>query len=172
MPATAQIKEVDHGADQSVTMTKSYKKYFPDTGQDNLHGFIHHPAGIPIEIRRIWFDSDHDDPFMEEQGNIGVCFESDKYIKPGTIIEITIPVRNETQKFRGKVVLVKNKEERYIIGLWLTRKSDAGRVRIVEQICHIEAYLRHKRHYEGPFVSRERVAEEWITRFAATFPTI
>ena len=43
---------------------------------------------------------------------------------------------------------------------------------IVEQICHIEAYLPHKRYREGPFISRERVTEEWISRFAATFPSL
>ncbi|NIT40522.1 MAG: PilZ domain-containing protein, partial [Gammaproteobacteria bacterium] len=54
----------------------------------------------------------------------------------------------------------------------LSTREESAKIRIVEQICHIESYLQHKRYREGPFISRERVTEEWITRFAASFPTI
>lgn len=148
-----------------------YAKYYSDIIDNSLDGFIHHPAGSPIEFRRIWFGNKHVGSMLDGEGNIGVCFESDKYFKPGTILEISIPLRGEQQKFRGKVVLVKNKGDLCEIGLWLTSKADSGRIRIVEQICHIESYLRQKRHREGPFVSKERVAQEWISKFASNFPS-
>ena len=149
----------------------STDKYFPESEQGNLQGFIYHPTGYPIECRRIWFETKAtaDD---DQQGTIGLCFDSEKYIKPGITLEISITLRGETQKFRGKVVLVKSQGERYGIGLWLSSRADAARIRIVEQICHIEAYLQHKRYREGPFISRERVTEEWISRFAASFPSL
>jgi hypothetical protein len=54
--------------------------------------------------------------------------------------------------------------------MWLT-PEDVHRARVVEQICHIETYLRTKRHQDGPFVNDERVAEEWVNKYAAAFPS-
>ncbi len=156
-----------------LTKAARTNNYLPESNQDNLDGFIHHPTGYPLECRRLWFKQKNDDPFADDQGIIGLCFISEKYIKPGTSLEISINLRGETHKFQGKVVLVKSLglDSRCEIGLWLSNKAESAKIRIVEQICHIEAYLQHKRYREGPFISRERVTEEWISRFAATFPS-
>jgi len=138
--------------------------------KDEQTGFIHHPAGFPIECKRLWF-GDPDDGANTRQSDIGLIFESEKYIKPGVTIEITIPLRNEIEKFRGKVVLVRHNGDFYEIGIWLRKHADASRARIVEQICHIESYLKDKKFREGPYViNRERVAEEWISKYASTVP--
>ena len=134
--------------------------------------FIHHPAGFPLDFKRIWIDVKREYP-QDESGNIGVIFESHKYIKPGVTVEIDIPLRNNTEKFRGKVVLVRNLGDYYEIGLWLSNRADASRARIVEQICHIETYLQDKKYRDGPYtINRERIAEEWITKYASSVPTI
>lgn len=133
-----------------------------------LSGFIHHPSAFPLSYKRLWFDKDKDSDNAQE---IGLCFRSEKYLKPGISVEISIPLRGEEQKFRGKVVLVRNIGDYFEIGIWLTQAADVHRARIVEQICHIETYLRTKKHQEGPFVSNERVAEEWVSKYAAAFPS-
>jgi len=140
--------------------------------RDEQTGFIHHPAGFPIECKRLWFSSLYK-AVKRGQSDIGLIFDSEKYIKPGVSIEITIPLRNDIEKFRGKVVLVRHNGDFYEIGMWLRQGSDASRARIVEQICHIESYLKNKKITEGPYVlNRERVAEEWITKYASTVPTL
>lgn len=133
-----------------------------------LSGFIHHPSAYPLSYKRLWFDKDNT---SENSQEIGLCFRSKKYLKPGISVEISIPLRGEEQKFRGKVVLVRNMDDYFEIGIWLTQAADVHRARIVEQICHIETYLRTKKHQEGPFVSNERVAEEWVSKYAAAFPS-
>ena len=139
---------------------------------DHFQGFIHHPRRFPIEYRRIHF-WEKSDQILDEGSDIGLTITSAKYLKPGTCIEITIPTRREMQKFRCRVILVREMEEGgYELGLWLLNKSDGPRMRIVEQICHIELYLNDKKHLDGPFLSRERLTSEWITRFAASFPSI
>lgn len=158
-------------APQTRPAGKPKNKYYKELVESNLTGFIHHPAGFPIEVRRLWLSDWFDDSVDMEQGNLGLCFESDRYIKPGTVLEISIPLRGVIQKFKGRVVLVKGNGASCEIGMWLSSRSDAGRIRIVEQICHIEAYLKHKRHHDGPFISPERVAQEWISRFASSFPS-
>ncbi len=139
---------------------------------DEQTGFIHHPAGFPIECKRLWFgDSEKADDL--QPGDIGLIFDSEKYIKPGTTIEITIPLRNEFEKFRGRVVLVRHNGDFYEIGMWLRRRSDASRARIVEQICHIESYLKEKKYRDGPYViNRERAAAEWISKYASSVPSL
>jgi hypothetical protein len=135
-------------------------------------GFIHHPVGFPLECKRVWFDK-HADPDEPECTDIGLIFESEKYIKPGATIEVTIPLRNETESFRGKVVLVRHNGDFFEIGLWLNRRSDASRARIVEQICHIETYLKQKKYREGPYnLNPDQAAEEWINQHASTVPTL
>ena len=133
-----------------------------------LSGFIHHPSAFPLSYKRLWFNKDND---SENAQAIGLCFRSEKYLKPGISVEISIPLRGEEQKFRGKVVLVRNMDDYFEIGIWLTQAADVHRARIVEQICNIETYLRTKKHQEGPFVSNERVAEEWVSKYAAAFPS-
>lgn len=157
-------------AQQSV---KSYKQYYTDYLDSNLEGFIYHPHGFPITWRPVQ-SKKYANPETEchRQTHIGLCFESEKYIKPGIILELTMQVRGEDQKFTGQVILVRSKEKNFEIGIWIASRSDASRLRIVEQICHIEAYMKHKRHCEGPFFSTERVTREWITRFASSFPSL
>lgn len=148
------------------------KKYYTDHRDSNLEGFIHHPPGFPVQWRPLRAKKQIHQPTGDKQhSHLGLCFETDKYIKPGTVLELVIHLRGEDQKFSGRVILVRNKGQLFEIGVWFTSRSDASRLRIVEQICHIEAYLKHKRHYEGPFVSKERIAQEWISRFASTFPS-
>lgn len=140
--------------------------------QDAQTGFIHHPAGFPIEYKRLWF-ADEIETYGSQPGNIGVIFESEKYIRPGTIVEISIPLRNEIEKFRGKVVLVKNYGDHFEIGLWFSCREDASRARIVEQICHIETYIQEKKYRDGPYaLNRDRMAEEWIINNAGKVPSL
>jgi hypothetical protein len=134
-----------------------------------LSGFIHHPSAFPLSCKRLWFDREKNH-ISEHEKTIGLCFRSEKYLKPGIKVEISIPLRGEVQIFRGKVVLVRTMDDHFEIGMWLT-PEDVHRARVVEQICHIETYLRTKRHQDGPFVNDERVAEEWVNKYAAAFPS-
>lgn len=138
---------------------------------DLLEGFIKHPQRFPLKFRRLrfWQSSKIE---ITEDSNIGLTFSSKEYQKPGSIIEVTIPTRKEIHHFMGKVVMVKESNNHYEIGIWLLNVEDAPKLRIVEQICHIELYLKDKRHKEGPFLSKEKLTEEWISRFASSFPAI
>ncbi len=155
----------------SHPVTLPHSKYYPARTDSNLHGFIHHPPGYPIEWHIIRQKHKTGAEESSAHGKIGLCFESKQYIKPDSLLQVDIPIRGEIQTFTGRVILVRNKGELFEIGIWFTSKTDASRIRMVEQICHIEAYLTHKRHHEGPFVSPERVAQEWISRFASRFPS-
>lgn len=142
----------------------------PDDFQSEfLQGFIKHPKRFPLQFKRLkfWQSSKIE---IDPESNTGLTFSSKEYQKPGAIIEVTIPTRKEIHHFMGKVVMVKEFDDYYEIGIWLVDVEDAPKLRIVEQICHIELYLNDKRYKEGPFLSREKLTEEWISRFASGFP--
>tara|TARA_B110000037_G_C16797953_1_gene374248 strand:+ start:28 stop:543 length:516 start_codon:yes stop_codon:yes gene_type:complete len=140
-----------------------------DFKNELLVGFIKHPDRFPLQIRRLHF-WERTRIKVSETSNIGLTFSSDEYQKPGGIIEITIPMRIETHRFLGKTVMVKETDNNYEIGIWLLNAEDSQKLRIVEQICHIELYLNDKRYKEGPFLSREKLTEEWISLYASSFP--
>ncbi len=141
-----------------------------DFSDEHCHGFIHHPERCPIQTKvlRRWERKKNLE--TEEPCSIGLIITSAKYRAPGAVLEITIPTRKDVQKFTCKVVLIRANKTGYETGLWLMRKRDEQRIRIVEQICHIELYLDDKRRRDGPFLSQEKITEEWITKFAARFP--
>lgn len=110
--------------------------------------FIPHPSQFPVRCRRrglmSWRSRPADD-VEETGGDVGVSFHAARYIPAGTRIEIEIPLRGETQRLAGTVVMVRELADGYEIGLWLASPDDATRARIVEQICHTECYLRARR---------------------------
>jgi len=136
---------------------------------DFLEGFIKHPERFPIEIKRLRFWERSKIEYSNET-NVGFSFFSEFYQKPGDLIEVSIPANGEINYFIGKVVLIIASNEGYEIGMMLLNIEDVPRLRIVEQICHIQLYLNDKRFKDGPFLNKEKLTEEWISRFASNFP--
>jgi len=140
--------------------------------RDAQTGFIHHPLGFPLEYKRVWFGNAGKDA-NAESSDIGLIFESEEHIPTGSTLEIHIPLRGELEQFRGKVVLVRQSGDCFEVGVWFPCRIDACRMRIVEQICHIEVYLQQKKYADGPYnLNRERGAAEWINQHAATVPSL
>ena len=138
---------------------------------DGQTGFLRHAAGFPLQYRRLRRESRAGRRDIAESGRIGLMFESDEYVKPGTVLEISIEMPLEDSRFRGRVVLVRHHGEHFQIGVWLEHAADASRMRIVEQMCHIEAYLKQRKFTDGPYsINRERLAAEWIAENAASVP--
>jgi hypothetical protein len=132
-------------------------------------GFIHHPSDFPLQCRRV-LSWRRGDPNPADRGNLGVCFESPRSFAPGNMVELSVRLRGESQRFRGEVVLVRETGFAFEVGVWMSSREAAARLRIVEQICHIECYLNEKRERDGHTVTRENAAQEWISKFASTFP--
>ena len=139
---------------------------------DAQTGFLHHRNGFPLHYKRLRFAVDEEHAGAR-QGNVGLLFHSDKYLKPGTTLEATISSRDIPETVRGKVVMVRERDDYYEIGLWLSDQKDASRARIVEQACHIEAYIKEKKFRDGPYIlNREGAAQEWISKHAAGVPGV
>ncbi len=150
--------------------TKQELKFLPDVYDANGEPlFIRHPDNFPIDIKRNWRDVLRPRRAEPRQIGLGLCFESSRYMKPGTVIELSIPLRGETQTFHAHVALVMQNDRGYEIGCFMESEEEAYRARIVEQICHIEAYLQSRRQKRG-LSSENRGAQQWIDQNAAAFP--
>ena len=146
------------------------EKHYYEASDSSLSGFICHPTTFPLSYRRIWFDHDNKDYEENKKQAIGLCFKSEKRMKLGIKLEIAISIKNSTEYLRGKVVFIRAMPNHFEIGIWLMRHEDISRACAVEKICHVETYLRTKKHQDGPFVSKEYFAEEWRKKYATNFP--
>jgi len=140
---------------------------------DEQTGFINHPSGFPIEIQPISFSKLKAESPASGNSRLGLLFKTDIFIKPGQAIEITIPLGDANECLVGRVVLVRHQIDYFEIGLCLTHPEATSRLRIVEQICHIEAYLHQKKFTDGPYtINRDLLTREWIAQYAAKVPSL
>lgn len=137
----------------------------------HLRNFIQHPRRCPIRIKRLGPQRRWRHRAARPDCDTGLVAHSSKHIRPGTLLEIGIPTRQGEQFFTCQVVLLQEVKVGFNLGLRFLLKADEQRIRMVEQICRIELYLRDKKHHDGPFVSNESLAQEWIRKFASRFPS-
>lgn len=162
-----------YGRTREQTMHANTTAAAQTPGVEFLHpdcGFIRHPADSPVSVRRLPFWRHWRYATHRQQQGIGIVFEHPVYLRPGTAIEITIQLRGEAQQFEGCVVLVRELPAAYEIGLRLLDPDQGTRIRIVEQICYMESYLR-SRIAAGQQLTSNHAAREWIQQHAAMFPS-
>jgi hypothetical protein len=133
--------------------------------------FIRHPTELPLSYHRAKC-TPIENISCFENNLVGLSFESNEPVEPGAILDVTVTVYNEDHTFQGQVIRLLNLGNRYEIGLCFSSESSAFRVRMIEQICHIETYRRRLCEIEGCSIDFERAAKEWIEMYSAQFPKL
>ncbi len=131
--------------------------------------YIRHPSDIPIVIQ----PESNPNQLNLALNNVsrgGLAFDSPTSLESGSVVNINIHIVKPTFKVKGIVQWCKSKEDHFEVGIQFVDTKDAFRVRMVEQICHIEQYRRQIKQEEGRSLSGEAAALEWITKHAAEFP--
>ena len=135
-----------------------------------MRHFIRHPSDVPIEVQ----GSPETDYVRRCTKNVsfgGLAFTSDAAIEPETIIALRFPyLKPAFEVPAARVAWCQNEGSQYAVGVQFINYEEAFRVRMVEQICHIESYRRDVAQREGRELSSEEAALEWINRFASSFP--
>lgn len=131
--------------------------------------FIRHPSSIPLEV------SPH---AAREQLNLklnnvsqgGLSFDSPVEFHQGTLIKIKI--RSVTPVFQVNAVVLwcEESEDHYELGVRFLDQDDAFRVRMIEQVCHIEEYRKKKQRQLGKRITKNKASLEWIEKFGTNFP--
>jgi len=130
--------------------------------------FVRHPSSIPIEVRLL--GRANRDVHIRDISMGGLAFPYHWPIAPGAPVAIYVPSLVDHIDLKGRVVHCQGKPPDWIIGVAFENSEDVFRMRIVEQICHIEAYRRQVLELEGRSISSDEAAAEWIPAHAAHFP--
>ncbi len=137
-----------------------------------MRSFIRHPSDIPIEYQA---DDDNAGVSHERLNNVstgGLSFSSSREIAPGTLITIRVPTVEPGFEARARVAWCQSIGEGFVVGVAFCEPDDLFRVRMVEQLCHIEHYKADVLAREGRQLNGEQAAREWIRKFAHRFPVL
>ncbi|MFT5503897.1 MAG: hypothetical protein ACI845_001232 [Gammaproteobacteria bacterium] len=141
----------------------------------SIRKFIRHPADIPIQVVVDWVDDGEDDSADQTLTNVslgGLSFLSEKPIGILKRVKVSVPVLNHENFIIGTVVWCNPSERIYEIGLEFDSAQDMFRLRMIEQICHIEHYRREIERVEHRHLTSQQAAKEWISRYAGDFPAL
>jgi len=134
-----------------------------------MRNFIRHPADIPIKIIKDE-NGDHYHQPLQDIGIGGLRCRFDEPLAVGTEIKIIIDLVEPALEIPGKVIWCRTDDASYELGIEYRGEKDVYRLRMVEQICHIEHYRNEMLIREGRNISSEQAAREWIIKFADEFP--
>lgn len=137
----------------------------------HVREFIRHPTDIPIEVSQT---SEHRSlsPTLSNISAGGLAFIQDRAYPQGSTLQIRIPYTEPPLLVDAQVVWCKPQSTAFEIGVRFLMPADAFKVRMVEQVCHIEQYKRDVEREEGRSLSGEEAASEWIAKYASGFPRL
>lgn len=125
--------------------------------------FIRHPVSLPIKVSQLAAEA-------YCLGIGGLAFRCDQLAEPGSFLHLRIPVVTPEFEVDAKVVWCRCAEGNIELGVQFLSADDAFRVRMVEQVCHIESYRQEVSAAQGRELNFEEAAVEWIGKFSAKFP--
>ena len=138
-----------------------------------IRKYIRHPSDVPIQVSLdlVADDSaDSEDTTLTNVSLGGLSFISKQPLKVGQNASVCIPMLQQDNYLGGTVVWCEKSNAGYEIGIEFEGSKDVFRLRMIEQICHIEHYRKEVKLVEGRELSSEQAAKEWITRYADGFP--
>ena len=143
--------------------------------QDNttIRKYIRHPSDVPIQV--VLDRVEDDDEGDETLTNIslgGLSFVSPNALDVLQKVRVCIPIIKRDNFLEGRVVWCEKAKNGYEIGLEFARSEEVFRLRMIEQICHIEHYRKEVERLQGRTLSTEQAAKEWISEFAGDFPAL
>lgn len=122
-----------------------------------------------------WAEDENDETVDQTITNVslgGLAFVSQKPLELLERVRICIPVLNKENFLVGNVVWCEKIGNGYEIGIEFEKSRDAYRLRMIEQICHIEHYRKEISRLEGRELNPQEAAKEWISKYADEFPAL
>lgn len=134
---------------------------------EELRRFIRHPSTIPIHFQ---LGQRRQRQKARDVSLGGLCFSSQEAVREGASIVLEIDVCQPAFRAEGIVRWCKREGQRFIIGVGFKDKAVRYAVRMVEQVCHIEAYRQRLEAETGEAISSQQAAFRWISDNAGRFP--
>ena len=131
---------------------------------------------MPIKVSLDWVDDNEENNLpcdnVENVSLGGLAFKAPQAIPNGQPLTISFPLLDKKQSLTGRVVWNKKNENGFEIGLKFDDPNELFRLRMIEQICHIQHYRAEVKQHEGRELSSEEAAKEWISLYASNFPEL
>ena len=132
---------------------------------------------MPIQVTTNWEEDENDETIDQTITNVslgGLAFISPKPLDVLDRVRISISILERDRELIGNVVWCEKSvtEDGYEIGVEFEKSQDVFRMRMIEQICHIEHYRREVQRSEGRELSAQEAANEWISKYAGDFPAL
>lgn len=140
-----------------------------------IRKFIRHPADVPIQVTLDWVEDEDDETVDQTITNVslgGLAFVSSRPLEVLQRVRVSIPILNQENHLVGNVVWCEKSGSGYEIGIEFENSRDVFRLRMIEQICHIEHYRQEVAEREGRELSAQEAAKEWISKYAGDFPAL
>ncbi len=101
----------------------------------------------------------------------GVLFLSSQYFNPGTILELSFPVKDQLFTMKGKVIHSKEDIQPglFQIGIYFPHADYVFKIKMAEQLHLISQYQQKLSEQEGRIVSEEEAAHRWIEEHSQNF---
>ena len=130
---------------------------------------------MPIQVNLDWPDEDDDETIDQTITNVslgGLAFISEKPLDLLERVRICIPILDQDNFLVGNVVWCEQVGPSFEIGVEFDNSREVYRLRMIEQICHIEHYRKEVDRVEGRKLSAQEAAREWISKYAGDFPAL
>jgi hypothetical protein len=105
----------------------------------NQRKYIRHPAEIPIKYKLAGERKQRTDTAKNISVG-GLCFQASSFIEPGTKITLKFPTVRPEVELLGTVVWCLEKKDEVDVGVEFVDENEAGRARIIEEICYSKKY--------------------------------
>ena len=142
--------------------------------QDNttIRKYIRHPSDVPIQVILDRVEDDDGDETLTNISLGGLSFVSPQALNVFQRVRVCIPIIKEDNFIEGRVIWCEKARNGYEIGLEFDSSKEVFRLRMIEQICHIEHYRKEIERQEGRVLSTDDAAKEWISKYAGDFPAL
>ena len=122
-----------------------------------------------------WVEDENDETVDQTITNVslgGLAFMSQTPLEVLQRVRICIPLLRQDNHLVGNVVWCEKNTRGYEVGIEFEKSRDVFRLRMIEQICHIEHYRKEVERLEGRMLTSQEAAGEWIPKYAGDFPAL
>jgi len=137
---------------------------------------IRHPVDIPLEVKAIAVGGIPCEAWQQDavvsNGCGELAFHFPMMIAVGALLSVRVPSVNAQTELHGRVIWLAQSVHGFVIGMSFQTEAEAFRMRMIEQLCHIEDYRQQVFETEGRDLNQEQAASEWIDHHAAAFPPL
>lgn len=135
--------------------------------------FFRHPIQVPLRLKPAQ-KSLRVEVRSQDLSLGGLSFTWPRKLSRGTLLDITIPVKEKLFELRAKVAYAREdrKTARYATGVTFVDFPSAFKARLAEEVLQIMEFRKSISQELGHEISEEEAASQWVHDHASQFPAL